>query len=86
MQEQTQVATDAPGQANKMDPSRQPDNNAIPQEQKANVMNEPIPHVGQPLDGRHYLDVLEEQAHADQRPQPDGENPRHPDHDNGSKH
>ena len=45
----------------------------------ANEMNEPVPHVGQPLDGRHYLDVLEEQAHADAKPDLDGENPRHPD-------
>lgn len=45
----------------------------------ANEMNEPAPHVGQALDGRHYLDVLEEQEHAECRPQPDGENPRHPD-------
>jgi hypothetical protein len=45
----------------------------------ANEMNEPAPHVGQPLDGRHYLDVLEEQEHAECKPQPDGENPRHPD-------
>jgi hypothetical protein len=45
----------------------------------ANELNEPAPHVGQPLDGRHYLDVLEEQQHAECKPQPDGENPRHPD-------
>jgi hypothetical protein len=45
----------------------------------ANELNEPIPHVGQPLDGRHYIDVLEEQAHADAKPDLDGENPRHPD-------
>jgi hypothetical protein len=44
----------------------------------ANELNEPAPHVGQPLDGRHYLDVLEEQEHAECKPQPDGENPRHP--------
>ena len=46
---------------------------------RANELNEPVPHVGQPLDGRHYLDVLEEQAHADAKPELDGENPRHPD-------
>jgi hypothetical protein len=45
----------------------------------ANELNEPAPHIGQPLDGRHYLDVLEEQEHAECKPQPDGENPRHPD-------
>jgi hypothetical protein len=44
----------------------------------ANELNEPAPHVGQPLDGRHYLDVLEEQEHAECKPQPGGENPRHP--------
>jgi hypothetical protein len=43
-----------------------------------NELNEPVPHVGQALDGRHYLDVLEEQEHADARPDLDGENPRHP--------
>lgn len=51
----------------------------------ANEMNEPIPHIGQPLDGRHYLDVLEEQTHAEQKPDLDGENPRHPDMDNENK-
>lgn len=55
---------------------KQPDQHKV--QPHANELNEPIPHVGQPLDGRHYLDVLEEQMHADTKPQPDGENPRHP--------
>lgn len=60
----------------KQNPVIQTDQHAGPPH--ANELNEPIPHVGQPLDGRHYLDVLEEQAHADAKPQSDGENPRHP--------
>ncbi len=57
------------------------DGQAAAGQAQANELNEPIPHVGQPLDGRHYLDVLEEQAHADTKPDLDGENPRHPDTD-----
>ncbi|MDQ9169322.1 hypothetical protein Q8A64_02740 [Oxalobacteraceae bacterium R-40] len=64
------------------DPVKQTDQHT--DQPHANELNEPIPHVGQPLDGRHYLDVLEEQTHADTRPQPDGENPRHP--ETGAEH
>jgi hypothetical protein len=28
------------------------------------MRNAPIPSVGEPLDGRHYLDVIEEQQYA----------------------
>lgn len=65
---------------NKQNPAQKTDRQTAPPH--ANELNEPIPHVGQPLDGRHYLDVLEEQAHADTKPQPDGENPRHPETEN----
>jgi len=39
--------------------------------------NEMIPHVGRPLDGSQYLDVVEEQAWADRRPSPEEEKRRH---------
>jgi hypothetical protein len=38
---------------------------------------EMIPHVGQPLDGSQYIDVIEEQAWADRRPSPEEEKRRH---------
>lgn len=35
------------------------------------------PHVGKPLDGTQYVDVVEEQRYADQRPTADAREP-HP--------
>lgn len=55
--------------------------NEVVKEQLPNRQNPPVPHVGKPLDGSQYLDVLEEQLHANQAPQPEGQNPLHPEID-----
>lgn len=33
-------------------------------------------YVGKPLDGSQYVDVIEEQVYADQRPSPEEQKPR----------
>ncbi|MDB5798322.1 MAG: hypothetical protein JWP36_2224 [Paucimonas sp.] len=36
-----------------------------------------VPHVGRPLDGSEYLDVVEEQAYADRPPSPEERKRQH---------
>lgn len=38
---------------------------------------EGIPHVGRPLDGSEYLDVVEEQKYADKPPSPEERRRQH---------
>lgn len=35
------------------------------------------PYAGKPLDGSQYVDVIEEQEYADQRPTPEEQKPRY---------
>jgi hypothetical protein len=37
----------------------------------------PSPYAGRPLDGSQYMDVIEEQEYADQRPSAEEQKPRY---------
>jgi hypothetical protein len=45
-------------------------------EQAAHQSEIPSPYAGKPLDGSQFLDVIEEQKYAEQRPTPEEQRPR----------